>query len=88
MDGALIILILLTILSDPITGMSRGGMRGIKGILITGMIFSNSILIGADTNLASIMARIFIINTIAAREQVGIKDSMELKALKAIMPVT
>ncbi|MGO9175603.1 MAG: hypothetical protein ACLQED_05605 [Desulfobaccales bacterium] len=37
---------------------------------------SDSILIGADTKLASIMARIFIINTIVARVEVGIKDSM------------
>jgi len=43
MDGPYY-LILLTIFSDPMTGMSRGGMRGIREILITGMIFSDSIL--------------------------------------------
>ena len=68
--------------------MSRGGMRGISEILITGMIFSDSILIGADTNLASIMARIFIINTIGARGQVGIKDSKAVMGIKAIVAVT
>ena len=73
------------------TGMSRGGMRGIRDILITGQIFSDSIPIGADTKLVSIMTRIFIINTIAAKGEVGIKDSMAVKAamaLKAAMAVT
>ena len=45
-------------------------------ILITGRIFSDSIPIGADTMLVSIMTRIFIISTIVARGEVGIKDSM------------
>ena len=76
MDGPRIILILIPIWSDPVTGMSRGGIRGIRDILNTGIILSDSILIGADTKLASIMARIFIINTIVARVEVGIKDSM------------
>ena len=43
---------------------------------ITGKIFSDSIPIGANTRLVSIMTRIFITGTIAARVQVGIKDSM------------
>jgi hypothetical protein len=51
-------------------------MRGIRDIRITGIIFSDSILIGADTMLVSIMTRIFIIGTIMARGQVGIRDSM------------
>jgi len=76
MDGPRIILILIPIWSDPVTGMSRGGIRGIRDIVNTGIILSDSILIGADTKLASIMARIFIINTIVARVEVGIKDSM------------
>ena len=51
-------------------------MRGIRDIRITGIIFSDSILTGADTTLVSIMTRIFIISTIVARGEVGIKDSM------------
>ena len=51
-------------------------MRGIRDILFTGIIFSDSILIGADTELVSIMTRIFIIGTIVARGEVGIKGSM------------
>ena len=56
--------------------MNRGGISGIREILITGKIFSDSIPIGADTKLVSVMTRIFITATIAARVQVGIKDSM------------
>ena len=51
-------------------------MPGIRDILITGIIFSDSILIGADTMPVSTMTRIFIIGTIVARGEVGIKDSM------------
>jgi len=51
-------------------------MRGINTILITGKILSDSIPIGADTELVSIMTRIFIISTIVARVEVGIKASM------------
>ncbi len=51
-------------------------MRGIRDIRITGIIFSASILIGLTTMLASIMTRIFIIGTIVARGEVGIKASM------------
>ncbi len=76
MDGPRITLILLPILSDPLTGMNRGGISGIRDILITGKTFSDSIPIGADTKLVSVMTRIFITGTIAARVQVGIKDSM------------
>jgi hypothetical protein len=53
-------------------------MRGIRDIRITGIIFSDSILIGADTELVSIMTRIFIISTIVARVAVGNKASMGL----------
>jgi hypothetical protein len=56
--------------------MSRGGIHGINKILNTGKILSDSILIGADTNLASIMTRIFITGTIVARAVGGRKDSM------------
>jgi hypothetical protein len=78
MDGARITLILPPILSDPLTGMHQGGIRGINKILITGKIFSASIPIGKDTTLVSVMTRIFIISTIVARVKDGIKDSMVL----------
>ena len=55
--------------------MRRSGMRGINAILITGRILIKSIPIGADIASASVMTRIFIINTITARGEVGIKDS-------------
>ena len=74
-------LILQPILLDPITGMGRGGIRGIRDILITGQIFSDNIPIGADTMLVSIMTGIFIIGTIMARGEVGIKDSAALMGL-------
>jgi hypothetical protein len=51
-------------------------MRGIRDILNTGIILSDSILIGADTRLVTTMTRIFITGTIVARGEVGIKDSM------------
>ncbi len=70
--------ILRSILSDPITGMRRGGIRGIRDILNTGIILSDSILNGADTRLVSTMTRIFIIGTIVARGEVGTKDPMAL----------
>lgn len=89
-------LMVLTILSDPMTGMGRGGIRGIRDILITGQIFSDNIPIGADTTLVSIMTGIFIIGTIVARGEVGIKDFMavalmgllvlEFMAVKAFVP--
>ena len=60
-------------------------MRGIRVILIIGQIFSDSIPIGADTKLVSIMTRIFIINTIAARGKVGIKDSMAFVLLESFL---
>jgi hypothetical protein len=56
--------------------MRRIGMRGINAILITGGILNKSIPIGADIASVSVMTRIFIISTIAARGEVGIKDSM------------
>ena len=58
--------------------MRRGGMRGIRDILNTGIILSDSILNGADTRLVSTMTRIFIIGTIVARGEVGTKDPMAL----------
>jgi hypothetical protein len=51
-------------------------MRGINVILITGELSNKSILIGAVIASASVMTRIFIINTITAGGKVGIKDSM------------
>ncbi len=56
-------------------------MRGINKILITGIIFSDSILIGAITTPVSIMTRIFIIATIAARGKAGTKASTALVPL-------
>ena len=76
MAGPRITLIRPPILSDPRSGMRRSGMRGINAILITGRLLNKSIPIGADITLVSVMTRIFIINTIAARGKVGIKDSM------------
>ena len=64
------------ILSDPKSGMRRNGMRGINAIRTTGRLLNKSIPIGVDIALVSVMTRIFIINTITAREKVGIKDSM------------
>jgi hypothetical protein len=58
--------------------MRRGGIRGIRDILNTGIILSDSILNGADTRLVSTMTRIFIIGTIVARGEVGTKDPMAL----------
>jgi len=55
--------------------MRRGGIRGIRDILNTGIILSDSILIGADTRLVTTMTRIFITGTIVVRGEVGIKDS-------------
>src|SRR5208337_3600042 len=75
MDLPRITPILPSILSDPKTGMRRGGIRGIRDILNTGVILSDSILIGAGTRLVTSMTRIFITSTIAAKGEVGIKDS-------------
>jgi hypothetical protein len=58
--------------------MRGAGIRGIRDILNTGIILSDSILNGADTRLVSTMTRIFIIGTIAARGEVGIKDPVAL----------
>ena len=65
--------------------MNRGGISGIRDSLITGKVFSNSIPIGADTKLVSVMTRIFITGTIAARVQVGIKDSMASVLLEPLV---
>jgi hypothetical protein len=50
-------------------------MHGINAIRITGRILNKSIPIGADIGLVRVMTRIFIISTIAARVEAGIKDS-------------
>jgi hypothetical protein len=76
MDGPRITPMLPPISSDLITGMLRGGIRGINTILITGRVLRNDIPIGAAINILSVMARNFIISTIVARVKVGIKDSM------------
>jgi hypothetical protein len=60
-------------------------MRGIRDIRITGIIFSDSILIGANTELGSIMTRIFMISTIGARGEVGIKVSMAFVPLELLV---
>jgi len=62
--------------------MLRGGRRGIREIRITGRIFIKVIPIGADTNLAAVMTRNFIMSTIVARAEVGIKASMGTPARK------
>jgi hypothetical protein len=76
MDGPRITPMPPPISSDLMTGMLPGGIPGTNTILITGRIFLKGIPIGADTNIVSVMARIFIISTIVARVKVGIKDSM------------
>jgi len=65
--------------------MNRGGITGIRGIPSTGKLFSDSIPIGADTRLASVMTRIFTTGTIAARVQVGIKDSTASVLLRPLV---
>ncbi|MGO9621731.1 MAG: hypothetical protein ACLPT6_10035 [Desulfobaccales bacterium] len=47
---------------------------------------SASILNGADTRWVGTMTRIFIIGTIMAREQVGIKDSRAFAPQEAPVP--
>ena len=47
MAGPRITLILLAILSDPMTGMRRGGTRGINSIHNTGRLLITGILTGA-----------------------------------------
>jgi hypothetical protein len=51
-------------------------MRGTRNIPITGIIFIAIIPIGGGTNMAAITTNIFIISTIVAWAEVGIKDSM------------
>jgi hypothetical protein len=58
--------------------MRRGGIRGIRDILNTGIILSDSILNGADTRWVGNMTRIFIIATMVARGEAGIKDTRAL----------
>jgi len=55
--------------------MPRGGWRGIGEILITGRVFVESIPIGANTELVSVMGRSSMNNTIVARAVAGRKDS-------------
>src|SRR5208337_4633563 len=74
-DGPHITLMLPLISSDPVTGMLRGGLRGIREILSTISNFSKRIPIGADTEKVSVMTRIFMNNTIVARVEGGRKDS-------------
>jgi hypothetical protein len=62
-------------------------MRGTDTILITGRILIKSIPIGADIASVSVMTRIFIINTIAARGKVGIKDSRASVLLEPLVLV-
>jgi hypothetical protein len=50
-------------------------MPGINAIRITGRLLNKNIPIGADIASASVMTRIFIINIIAAKAKVGIKDT-------------
>src|SRR5659263_98695 len=85
MAGPRITLIRPPILSDPITGMRRSGMRGINAILNTGRVLNKGIPIGADIALVSVMTRIFIIRTIAARGKVGIKDSRASVLLEPLL---
>ena len=66
MDLPRITPILTSILSDPKTGMRRGGIRGIRHVLNTGIILSGSILIGTGTRLVTSMTRIFITATTPA----------------------
>jgi hypothetical protein len=56
--------------------MLQCGTPGIMGILITGKILLGRIPIGTDTNMVAFMTRIFIISTIVARVEVGIRDSI------------
>jgi hypothetical protein len=51
-------------------------MRGINIIHITGRLLNKSIPIGAAITLVRFTTRIFIMRTIAARVEVGIKASM------------
>jgi hypothetical protein len=76
MDGPRITPMLRFISSDLMTGMRRGGIRGISKILITGRVLLSGIPIGAPTNIVSVITRIFIISTIVARVAVGIKASV------------
>jgi hypothetical protein len=75
-DGLRITRILPPILSDPITGMGRSGIRGISETLITGKISGDSIPIGPDTEKVSVMTRVSMKCTIVARGLGGRKDSV------------
>ena len=75
MAGPRITLILRSISPDPLPGMRRSGIPGINAILITGRVLNSSIPIGAAIASVSVMIKSFIISTIMARGEVGIKDS-------------
>jgi len=51
-------------------------MCGLKASRITGGIFTEIILIGTDTDTATVMTGNFMSNTTVARAEVGIKDSI------------
>src|SRR5208337_3754758 len=82
--GPHITLILPAILSDPEHGMLRDGWRGIRDSLNTGRVFIGSILIGVNTDRASVIARNFMSNTMVAKAVGGRKDS---KAAPLLHPV-
>jgi hypothetical protein len=84
MDGAHIMLILLPILPDPMTGMRRGGIRGINKIPFTTKLLRKGIPIGTDTVPVIAMTRISIIGTIMAKGRGGIKDSMAAVAVTCV----
>jgi hypothetical protein len=88
MAGPRITLIRPPILSDLKSGMRRSGMRGINAIRITGGLLNKSIPIGADIAWVSVMTRIFIINTIAAKGEVGTKESMASVLLEPLLVMT
>jgi hypothetical protein len=81
MAGAHIMLILLPILPDPMTGMRRCGLRGINKIPFTTKLLRKGIPIGTDTVPVIAMTRISIIGIIMARGRGGIKDSMAVAAV-------
>jgi len=65
--------------------MGRGGIRGINKIRTTTRILRKSIPIGGGIILVSVMTRIFIISTIRARGEVGIKAFMAAQPLEPMV---
>jgi hypothetical protein len=84
MAGAHIMLILLPILSDPMTGMRRCGLRGINKIPFTTKLLHKGIPIGTYTVSVIAMTRISIIGIIMAMGRGGIKDSMAVAAVTCV----